>query len=144
MSRAKRREFSKPVRVEIMNRAKRPTGFECEECGTVVASGQIDHTIAEGLVVDKTKKLTAKDGKFMCWPCHQGPEGKTPKDKATIAKAKRNEAKDLGIKNEPTIESAGFAKKPARESKPPVFDGPRRPMFRNMTPAELAQERAKP
>jgi hypothetical protein len=113
----KRREFSKPVKVEIMQRCRVATGWVCEECGAIVTSGEIDHTIAEGLVVDKTKKLTAEDGKFLCWPCHQGPEGKTPKDKAAIAQAKRREAHHVGATAPSTrpIQSRGFSPAP----KPP-------------------------
>jgi ribosomal protein S30 len=106
----KRREFSKPVKAEIMKRCEVPTGFQCEECGAIVPTGEIDHTIAEELVIDKSKKLTAADGKFLCWPCHQGPDGKTPKDKAIIAKAKRQEAGHLRIQTpKQPIKSAGFA-----------------------------------
>lgn len=108
----KRREFSKSVKVEILTRCKVQTGFKCEKCGAIVATGEIDHTIAEALVVDKSRKLTAEDGKFLCWPCHQGPDGKTPQDKAVIAKAKRRESAHLGIKSPSSrpIASRGFAK----------------------------------
>ena len=98
----KRREFSRSTKAAIMLRCKTPTGFRCENpsCGAIVQSGEIDHVIAEALIVDKSKKLTAEDGRFLCWECHQGPGGKTPKDKAAIAKAKRCEAAALGIKSE--------------------------------------------
>jgi len=109
---SKRREFPKPVKAEIMARCRVTTGWQCEACGLIVQSGEIDHTIAEALIVDKSKKLTASDGKFLCWPCHQGPEGKTPKDKGIIAKAKRQESKHIGSDRTdgPKIKSAGFAK----------------------------------
>ena len=111
----KRREFSKPIKAEIMSRCRVPTGWQCEECGLIVQSGEIDHTIAEALVIDKTKKLTAREGKFLCWPCHQGPEGKTPKDKRIIAKAARCEAKHIGaIKPKGIMRSAGFRKSDKR------------------------------
>jgi len=120
----KRREFSRSTKAEIMLRCKTPTGFRCENpsCGAIVQSGEIDHTIAEALIVDKSKKLTAEDGRFLCWECHQGPEGKTPKDKAVIAKAKRQEAAALGIKRESTrpLQSRGFAQGKTRQAKPPV------------------------
>ena len=98
---AKRREFSRLVKAEIMKRCERPTGWQCEDCGIIVPNGEVDHTIAEALVVDKSKKLTARDGRFLCWPCHQGPDGKTPKDKAVIAKAKRQEYNRIGGKAAP-------------------------------------------
>jgi len=122
----KRREFSRAVKAEIMLRCKTPTGFRCEMCSAVVQSGEIDHTIAEALIVDKSKKLTAKDGKFLCLPCHQGPDGKTPKDKAAIAKAKRCEAQALGIKRETPrpIQSAPF---PASGKTPRIVKTPLKP-----------------
>ena len=114
----KRREFPKSVKAEIRKRCERPTGWACEECGLIVTSGEIDHTIAEALIVDKSKKLTAADGKFLCRECHQGPEGKTPKDKAIIAKAVRIEVKHARA-TAPKAKIPRPAKDP-RVSKPPV------------------------
>jgi hypothetical protein len=118
---ARRREFSKPVAREIMKRCERPTGWQCEDCGLIVSSGEIDHIIAEALIVDKTKKLTASEGQFLCWPCHQGPDGKTPKDKAIIAKAVRVEANRIGTSTAPKA-SIPRPPKAQRVSKPPVRD----------------------
>src|SRR4051812_9853850 len=95
---AKRREFSTPVRAEIALRATNAQGFvTCEGCGEVLKRGrhhfEIDHITAEGLLLDKSRKLTAKDGQLLgkkC--CHRGPDGKTNKDVAAIAEAKRREA----------------------------------------------------
>ena len=118
MARAKRREFSNAVYAEIKKRCERQTGWACEICGMIVTSGEVDHIIAEGLVVDKSKKLTAADGQFLCWPCHQGPDGKTPKDKGAIAKAVRVEAKHIGA-----VKPKGAIAKPPkaeREHKPPM------------------------
>lgn len=117
----KRREFSKPVKAEIMRRCKVATGWSCEICGAIVASGEVDHKIAEALILDKSRKLTATDGQFACWPCHQGPEGKTPKDKAAIAKAKRVENRHVGAKSAPArkIENRGFAPKPEKAASQP-------------------------
>ena len=59
--------------------------------------------------IDKTKKLTAKDGKFLCLPCHSV---KTKTDVRNIAKAKRVEAKHLGAtKPKSEIKSRGFERK---------------------------------
>ena len=123
----KRREFSKGDKAIIMARCKVPTGWQCEGCGTIVASGEIDHTIAEALVIDKSKKLTAADGRFLCRPCHQGPEGKTPKDKGIIAKAKRVESKHNGATRPAgDLKSRGFDHKPKPDKLPMP---PRRQMF---------------
>ena len=116
---SKRREFSKSTKAEIRKRCERPTGWACEECGLVVTNGEIDHTIAEALIVDKSKKLMADDGKFLCRNCHQGPEGKTPKDKAIIAKAVRIEAKHLGAVTPPRSKIPSPPKR-ERQSKPGV------------------------
>jgi hypothetical protein len=118
---SRRREFSKPIAREIMKRCERPTGWQCEACGLIVSSGEIDHVIAEALIVDKTKKLTAAEGQFLCWPCHQGPDGKTPKDKAAIAKAVRVEANRLGTATPPKAKIKS-APKPEKSHKPAVVD----------------------
>jgi hypothetical protein len=122
---SKRREFSKPVKVEILTRCKQPTGFRCEVCGAVVTHGEIDHTDADALQIDKTRKLTAEDGKFMCVPCHKA---KTKIDVAIIAKVKRIEARHLGA-NRPKgkIASRGFPKRKERSSKPSL---PPRQLYR--------------
>lgn len=110
----KRREFDRGTKAEIKTRCATLTGWRCENCGQIVASGEIDHIIAEALIVDKTKKLTAKDGQFLCWPCHQGAGGKTARDKGIIAKAKRQEAANLGVRAKPEgafkLQSRGFQK----------------------------------
>ena len=96
MPRHNRREFDTKTKAEIKHRCKRATGFECEMCHVIVAAGEIDHILAEELIVDKTKKLTATDGQFLCDDCHR--RVKTPADQCIIAKAKRRERNDLGLK----------------------------------------------
>ncbi len=106
-----RREFPKRVRAEIVERAMQASGqIQCEGCGLMLGKKayEIDHTIAEALVMDKTKPLTAEDGKLLgisC--CHRGPDGKTARDVAVIAKCVRIRAKHLGIKK-----ASGFRKPP--------------------------------
>jgi 5-methylcytosine-specific restriction endonuclease McrA len=112
----KRREFTKPVRVEILKRAERPTGFQCEACGVIVASGEVDHINPDGLQIDKSRKLTAEDGQFLCCHCHKE---KTKDDKGRIAKAVRIEANRLGAaKPSGNIASRGFPK----SGKTPAID----------------------
>ena len=92
----KRREFSREDRAAMLRRARDERGrILCEGCGTDLTGKrfEFDHTRAEGLVLDKSRKLTPDDGKLLgeaC--CHRGPDGKTAKDVAAIAKAKRREA----------------------------------------------------
>jgi hypothetical protein len=126
---AGRREFSQKVRAEIVLRATNANGrVTCEGCGGVLKRGrrhyEFDHTIAEALFLDKSRPLTAKDGQLLgkeC--CHRGPDGKTAKDVAAIAEAKRREASHLGTRAAVArpIKSAGFpATRPPRAPKLPV------------------------
>lgn len=102
-----RREFPRKIKAQIVHNAMNAKGqLVCEGCGLVLGKKryEIDHIIAEGLVVDKTQPLTAKDGEVLgvdC--CHRGPDGKTSKDVTAIAKAKRVELKRLGIRKRSTF-----------------------------------------
>jgi hypothetical protein len=92
-----RREFPRSVKAEIVKRAMDEKGrIRCEGCYGVVRRFEIDHVIAEALVVDKTKPLTAKDGQLLGYCCHRGEDGKTAQDVANIARAKRRGAKHDG------------------------------------------------
>lgn len=96
-----RREFSDKVKAAIVMRAMNDRGFPvCEGCGGVLKlkGYEIDHRIAEALVVDKSKPLTAEDGQLLGPCCHRGVNGKTARDVKIIAKAKRQARKHLGIK----------------------------------------------
>jgi hypothetical protein len=120
----KRREFTKAQKAQIVHRATNANGHVvCEGCGLVLGkkSYEIDHKLAEGLVVDKTKPLTIEDGELLgveC--CHRGPDGKTNQDVKAIAKAKRCEAKDMGIRKPSSFKSRGFTPAPPqrRASRP--------------------------
>lgn len=118
-----RREFSKSIKIEILKRATKTNDrglrvVYCEGCGLPAKKWQFDHTIADGLQIDKTSRLTASDGKLLCsgdpTRCH---DIKTDKhDKPTIAKAKRNESNHLGIKSAKTALS-GRTQEEIREAK---------------------------
>ncbi len=93
-----RREFPDRIRLQILKRAMDADGrVRCEGCSGVLKAKvwEIDHTIAEALVVDKTKALTADDGKLLGPCCHRGEDGKTAADVGRIAKAKRAERAHL-------------------------------------------------
>lgn len=93
-----RREFPNRIKVAILKRAMDTDGrVRCEGCGAVLKAKQyeFDHTIPEALVVDKSRELTADDGKLLGPCCHRGENGKTNADVARIAKAKRQERKHL-------------------------------------------------
>jgi hypothetical protein len=93
-----RREFPDRIKLQIVNRAMEADGrVRCEGCSGVLKLKQweIDHTIPEALVVDKSRPLTADDGKLLGPCCHRGEDGKTNADVARIAKAKRQERRHL-------------------------------------------------
>ncbi len=113
-----RREFSPMVYAEIVRRAMDENGqLWCEGCGELIKGKKyaVDHTIADGLILDKKRKLTSDDGKLLGQDCCHAP--KTKNDVKIIAKAKRVEARHLGIK-QPSgkLQSQGFAK----TAKPPA------------------------
>ena len=123
----KRREFSKPVKAEMFRRATVDGTTFCEGCGLALKKWEFDHTIAEALIMDKSKKLTADDGKLLGECCHRGEDGKTNKDVKAIAKAKRIENKRSGAtKPKGNIKSVGFQKK-QRQPKPSL---PPRKLFK--------------
>lgn len=104
-----RREFKKSVAAQIVLRAtNKATGqVHCEECGGACKRWEIDHIIADGLTVDKSKPLKAEEGRLLCEPCHAVKT--TTHDVPAIAKAKRVEAKHLRLKPvgpQPEIRSA--------------------------------------
>lgn len=99
-----RREFTRNQREEIIERSKNEHGeICCEKCHLVLAGKlfEIDHVIAEALrpEADKKKPITIAEGQLLgkdC--CHRGDEGKTNKDVAKIAKAKRQYDRANGLK----------------------------------------------
>lgn len=112
----KRREFTRKQKAQIAHRAMNDDGqIVCEGCGLVLGKKpyEIDHDLAEELAVDKTRPLTIEDGKLLGMECcHRAPGGKTAQDAAKIAKAKRAEAKHLGIRKSSSLQSRGFEKAP--------------------------------
>jgi hypothetical protein len=113
-----RREFTRSIKAAIVLRATNAAGHvQCEGCGLVLGKRpyHIDHTKPDALEVDKSRKLTADDGKLLGVECCHAP--KTKEDRAMIDRAKRREAKHLGIARPAgTIKSAGFPRaRKARE-----------------------------
>jgi len=92
-----RREFPRKVRFEIIKRASDEKGrLVCEGCGLVLGSKpwHLDHTIPDALMLDKSRPLTADDGKLLGWDCCHKP--KTAKDVGDIARSIRRFGKDRG------------------------------------------------
>lgn len=129
-----RRNFTKPVMAQIVKRAMTPDGqIACEGCGLVLGRKpyEIDHTIPDALIVEK-RKLTADDGKLLGRKCCHDPKTRG-QDVPAIAKAKRAEARNLGItRPKQSIRSAPFPKteKPERISKQEL---PRRALYQEVT-----------
>lgn len=111
------------VYAEIVRRAMDENGqLWCEGCGGFIKGKRyhVDHTIADGLILDKKRKLTAKDGRLLGIECCHSP--KTKRDVKTIAKAKRVEARHIGIiRPKGQIKSPGFAK-PAKAKQASRWD----------------------
>jgi len=127
-----RREFPKEIYAQIVRRAIQPSGeIACEGCGLVLGKKpyHVDHTIADALFLDKTRKLTADDGKLLGVECCHAP--KTKIDVKNIAEAKRREAKHLGIKRpKQTIKSAPFPS-PPKSQRPAKGPLPPRAIYRS-------------
>jgi hypothetical protein len=108
-----RKEFPKAVKVAAIKRATRDGNVFCEECHALAKTWEIDHANPDGL----TGEPTLANAVVLCRPCHAE---KTKADVGKIARAKRREALDLGVRKPPTLKSAGFARAPEqrRASKP--------------------------
>lgn len=132
---ANRREFTKQVYAEIVKRAMHPKhGICCEGCGLVLGKKpyHVDHTIADALQIDKSRKLTAADGKLLGVECCHKP--KTVEDVGAIAKAKRVEANYLGFSApKQKIPGRGFpvSEKAAKRQPKPTL--PYRPLYQPAT-----------
>lgn len=96
-----RREFPKAVKVAAVKRATRDGKLFCEGCnGLVTGRFEIDHIRADALLGEPT----LENARVLCAICHKE---KTASDIAVIAKAKRVEARHLGIRKA----GRGFAKR---------------------------------
>ena len=97
-----RREFPRRIRAEIVFRATNAAGLLCcEGCGLVLGRKpyEVDHTLPEALVMDKSRKLTAADGKLLGKACCHAP--KTADDTRRVRKADRQRDKDTGASARP-------------------------------------------
>ena len=120
-----RQEFPRSVRVEIIKRATHSGVIYCEGCGLPAKRFDIDHSDADALKVDKSRRLTAADGKLLCSGARETCHGRktAEEDIPAIAKAKRREAAHLGARPAPArkIANRGFAqseKAARRQAKP--------------------------
>ena len=106
-----RREFSTAVKVAVVKRATLNGLVYCDGCGLPTRDYRIDHKRADGLLGEPTLENAQLLGKC----CYAA---KDAADTTAIAKAKRREALNLGVKppGAGKIRSAGFRKfaKPPR------------------------------
>ena len=114
-----RREFPRAVHVAVIKRATRDSVVYCEACGGLAKRFQIDHVRADGLLGETTNK----NAMLICEACWSV---KNPQDTSTIAKAKRREAKSLGIKgpNAGKLKSRGFPPAPRAHADREAVKGP--------------------
>ena len=130
-----RREFSRRLKAAIIKRAMDERGrIRCECCGADATGKrvEIDHIIAEGLrtAEDRAKPLTAEEGQALCGHCH---DAKTfGADIPRIARAKRQEARDLNLKPRPKMKARGFP--PANPRRPATT-----PLEKQLPPRRLGQ-----
>lgn len=113
-----RKEFSKSVKVACVKRATVDGKLFCEGCGGLITGRfEIDHIRADGLLGEPT----LENARVLCSPCHKE---KTADDVARISKAKRVEARHLGIRKS----ANGFPKR-EKEKLALTKVMPRRSMF---------------
>ena len=87
-----RKEFPRSVKVAAVMRATIDGKMFCEGCGALITGKfEIDHIRADGLLGEPT----LENARILCSPCHKE---KTRADVGAIAKAKRLEARHLGIR----------------------------------------------
>lgn len=89
-----RREFTRRQRAQIVLRATGPDGvITCEGCGLRLGHKpwQIDHTLPEELISDKSRELTIEDGRLLGQDCCHKP--KTADDIRRIRKSDRQRDK---------------------------------------------------
>jgi 5-methylcytosine-specific restriction protein A len=100
-----RREFTKSIKVQVVQRATSRSVIYCEKCGFPTKKFQIDHVIADSI----GGKPTIENAELICESCYRV---KNTRDTRMAAKTKRIEAKSVGIKTvaRRPIQSAGFAK----------------------------------
>ena len=117
-----RRNFTKAIIVERIKASTKDGVVYCDLCGLPCRKWEIDHIRADGLLGEPT----FDNSRLLCVPCHKE---KTASDVKAISKAKRVEAKHLGVvTSKVKIQSRGFQKKERKEK---LQMPPRRMMFKD-------------
>lgn len=108
-----RRNFSKGVKRQAHTRAE----GKCEGCGLRLKRGEghVDHVIADGLGGEPT----LDNAQVLCRPCHD--EKTRTLDIPAIAKTKRIQDREMGIRKQSSLRSAPFRKSaPQRSASRPI------------------------
>ena len=118
-----RQNFTRTVRVEVIKRAcsLREDGQpNCEECGAVGCKLEVHHNDMDAMKTSEAKKrkLTAKDGKLLCEPCH---DLITKAQRKQLAKVEAVESRHLGADR-----AKHPMKKAPKEPKAPLVTAPGR------------------
>lgn len=123
-----RREFTKATKVLVIKRATKDGVVYCELCGLPAKKIEIDHVIPDALHTEDKKSNDVSNARLLCQPCHKT---KTKNDVAEIARAKRREAKHIGVRNRPTLKSRGFQKVEKENKSLPL--PPRRSIYEDVS-----------
>lgn len=112
-----RQEFPKIVRRNVAFRAE----GKCEKCHLRLKRGEghYDHIIPDALGGEPTDD----NCQLLCAPCHKIKT--STKDIPAIAKTKRIQDREMGIRKGPQIKSAGFRKAPPQNSASRAVNRPR-------------------
>jgi hypothetical protein len=105
-----RRNFSLRVQVEIRQRATVAGVRYCEKCGDQAMRGDVHHKKQDAMEIDKSRRLTAADGLYLCLWCHKI---ETKRQAAELALVLAREASHLGAKK-PGKVKIGKREKPPR------------------------------
>lgn len=119
-----RKEFPRSVKVAAVKRATVNGEIYCEECGVICKSKwEIDHVRADALLGEPT----LENARVLCNECHKE---KTKSDVGKISKAKRIEARNLGIKRNSGFHGGSRGFPTSNKTKLPLTKVmPRKPMF---------------
>jgi hypothetical protein len=103
-------DFPKAVKVAARLRATDMHGeVHCDGCGAIIRRHRVDHIRAAGLLGPPTLANAQVLG-VCCWA------EKDTTDNAWVKRAKRVEAKHLGVRAPPKMQSRGFAPRPPKPS----------------------------
>jgi hypothetical protein len=103
-------DFSRAVKIAAIKRATDMNGeIHCDGCGLIIKRKRVDHIRAAGLNGAKTLENAQVLG-YCCFA------EKDAADNAVVKRMGRIEAKHLGLREPPKMQSRGFAPRPPKPS----------------------------